>query len=154
MGLERLLQHPGRGGCGVGAIVDLHGRASHALIEDALAALGGQARAALRDVFHVLVGEGMVPEEDFPLTFWRVKAELEHRVRELYVASFSPKTMVYKALATGEQLRAFYSDLADPSFATDAVLFHRRFSTNTFSNWYLAQVFRALGHNGEINTIK
>src|SRR6185503_3471501 len=52
-------------------------------------ALGAQARTSLREIFHVLVGEGMVPEEDFPLTFWRVKAELEQRVRELYVASFS-----------------------------------------------------------------
>src|SRR5438105_2561706 len=118
--LERYRSHPGRGGCGVGAIVDLRGRASHELIDWALRGLS------------------------------RLKLEMEERIRDLYVASFSPSTVVYKALATSEQLRRFYRDLADPDLRTDALIFHRRYSTNTFSNWYLAQVFRTLGHNGEI----
>jgi glutamate synthase domain-containing protein 2/glutamate synthase domain-containing protein 1/glutamate synthase domain-containing protein 3 len=117
-------------------------------------ALGAQARASSCEIWQVIAGEGMVPPEELLLSCWRVKVEWEQRLREIYIASFSPRTLVYKALATGRQLRAFYPDLADPSFGTDAVVFHRRFSTNTFSNWYLAQVFRTLGHNGEINTIK
>ena len=241
--LERYRNHPGRGGCGVGAIVDLTGKASHALVADALAALGclehrggsledtgdgaglllatdqrffrrfiaagrtlpeghnlsvgvvffppgqssnvphwqrttdailrrhglmplgwrrvptdeaalgAQAKAGRRDVWQVLVGEGMVPPEDLPLAFFRVKAAVERDTRELYFASFSPRTLVYKALCTGPQLARFYPDLCGPELMTNAVVFHRRYSTNTFSNWYLAQVFRTLGHNGEINTI-
>jgi glutamate synthase domain-containing protein 2/glutamate synthase domain-containing protein 1/glutamate synthase domain-containing protein 3 len=117
-------------------------------------ALGAQALSSRRDVWQVLIGEGMVPEERMPLALFKVKQALEQRVRDLYVASFAKKTLVYKALATGEQLRRFYPDLSDPALETDVVVFHRRYSTNTFSNWYLAQVFRTLCHNGEINTIK
>ena len=84
----------------------------------------------------------------------RLAPALERQIRDLYIASFSPRTLVYKALASAEQFRRFYPDLRDPELRTDAVIFHRRYSTNTFSNWYLAQVFRILGHNGEINTIK
>ena len=96
----------------------------------------------------------MVAHEDLARTLWKVKAELERQVRDLYVASLSPRTLVYKALATGEQLTRFYRDLRDPDLRAEAAVFHRRYSTNTFSNWYLAQVFRTLAHNGEINTIK
>ncbi|MHB8873791.1 MAG: glutamate synthase large subunit [Myxococcaceae bacterium] len=242
--LERHRNHPGRGGCGVGAIVDLSGTPSHELVQLALrglccmehrggaiddtgdgaglllsldrdffsrfispgrrlpenqhlavgvlffpvgersnlphwqreidstlrrhgllplgwrhvpvepSALGAKAQASRREVWQVLVGEGMVPLEDLPRTMFRVKALLERQVRDLYVASFSPHTLVYKALATGTQLERFYPDLRDPGLRTEAVIFHRRYSTNTFSNWYLAQAFRTLCHNGEINTIK
>jgi glutamate synthase domain-containing protein 2/glutamate synthase domain-containing protein 1/glutamate synthase domain-containing protein 3 len=117
-------------------------------------AIGRQALVSRRDVWQVLIGEGMVAHEDLPRTLWRVKATLEQQVRDLYVASLSPRTLVYKALATGEQLPRFYRDLRDPALRAEAVVFHRRYSTNTFSNWYLAQVFRTLCHNGEINTIK
>ncbi len=116
--------------------------------------LGRQAYASRREVWQLLVGEGMVSREDLPLTLFRVKQSLEHALRDVYVASLSADTLVYKALATGEQLARFYPDLKDERLRTDAVVFHRRYSTNTFSNWYLAQVFRTLGHNGEINTIK
>ena len=242
--VRRHVEHPGRGGCGVGAIADLAGKASHDLVEQALAALGclehrggvigdtgdgaglllrtdreffarfitagrrlpdghtlvvgvlffprgedsnlphwqheidailrrhglaplgwrhvpvddtalgAQARDSRRDVWQVLVGEGMVPREDLAQTLFRVKAVLEQRIHDLYIASLSARTVVYKALATGDQLRRFYPDLSDPTLRTSTVVFHRRYSTNTFSNWTLAQVFRVLGHNGEINTIK
>jgi glutamate synthase domain-containing protein 2/glutamate synthase domain-containing protein 1/glutamate synthase domain-containing protein 3 len=124
----------------------------HVPVDDA--ALGRKAHEARRDIWQVLVGEGMVPREDLPATIYRVKARLEATIRDLYIASFSPSTLVYKALATGEQLRKFYKDLDDPELRAEVVVFHRRYSTNTFSNWYLAQVFRVLCHNGEINTIK
>ncbi|MEJ7734089.1 MAG: glutamate synthase-related protein, partial [Polyangiaceae bacterium] len=117
-------------------------------------ALGEKARLSRRDVWQVLLGEGMVAHEDLPRTLWKVKAELERQVRDLYVASLSARTLVYKALATGEQLTRFYKDLRDPELRAEAAVFHRRYSTNTFSNWYLAQAFRTLAHNGEINTIK
>ncbi|MFO0758440.1 MAG: glutamate synthase large subunit [Byssovorax sp.] len=118
------------------------------------AALGKNAAASRRDIWQVLIGEGMVAPEDLNRTMYRVKALLERQIHDLYVASLSPRTLVYKALSTGEQLTRFYPDLQNPDLRTEAVVFHRRYSTNTFSNWYLAQVFRVLGHNGEINTIK
>jgi glutamate synthase domain-containing protein 2/glutamate synthase domain-containing protein 1/glutamate synthase domain-containing protein 3 len=122
-------------------------------------ALGAGARAAARDVWQVLIGEGMVAPSDDALgrALFLVKHHLERWFRDLYVVSLSPHTLVYKALATGAQLERLYPDLADSStgaMASDVAVFHRRYSTNTFSNWYLAQCFRTLCHNGEINTIK
>ncbi|MFO0587661.1 MAG: glutamate synthase large subunit [Polyangiaceae bacterium] len=124
----------------------------HVMVDES--ALGKEAALARRDVFQVMVGEGMVPDEDLARTLHRVKAQIEQQIHDIYVVSLSPSTLVYKALATGEQLRRFYPDLSDPELSADVAVFHRRYSTNTFSNWYLAQVFRTLGHNGEINTIK
>jgi glutamate synthase domain-containing protein 2/glutamate synthase domain-containing protein 1 len=117
-------------------------------------ALGDKARASRRDVWQVLIGEGMIEEAELGRALYEVKHHLERWFRDLYVASLQPRTLVYKALATGDQLARFYPDLTDPALTTDVAVFHRRYSTNTFSNWYLAQCFRSLCHNGEINTIK
>jgi glutamate synthase domain-containing protein 2/glutamate synthase domain-containing protein 1/glutamate synthase domain-containing protein 3 len=70
-----------------------------------------------------------------------------------YFCSLSSQTVVYKGLLTPEQLPAFYSDLADPEFASPFAIFHQRYSTNTRPSWSLAQPFRWVAHNGEINTI-
>ena len=70
-----------------------------------------------------------------------------------YFCSLSARTVVYKGLLTPEQLPAFYSDLADPDFASPFAIFHQRYSTNTNPSWSLAQPFRFVAHNGEINTI-
>ncbi|MGI8667409.1 MAG: glutamate synthase large subunit, partial [Jatrophihabitans sp.] len=72
---------------------------------------------------------------------------------ELYFPSLSGRTLVYKGMLTTAQLATFYPDLSDPAFATAIVLVHSRFSTNTFPSWPLAQPFRMIAHNGEINTI-
>src|SRR5258706_4970679 len=126
----------------------------HVPVDDS--ALGAGARASRRDVWQVLIGEGMVPPSDDELgrALFSVKHHLERWFRDLYVASLSPHTLVYKALAPGAQLERLYPALADPSLASDVAVFHRRYSTNTFSNWYLAQCVRSLCHNGDINTIK
>jgi glutamate synthase domain-containing protein 2/glutamate synthase domain-containing protein 1/glutamate synthase domain-containing protein 3 len=70
-----------------------------------------------------------------------------------YVCSLSSRTIVYKGLLTPEQLPAFYPDLADARFASSFAIFHQRYSTNTRPSWALAQPFRCIAHNGEINTI-
>ncbi len=70
-----------------------------------------------------------------------------------YFCSLSSRTVVYKGLLTPEQLPAFYPDLADPDFASPFAIFHQRYSTNTNPTWSLAQPFRFVAHNGEINTI-
>jgi glutamate synthase (ferredoxin) len=73
---------------------------------------------------------------------------------DFYIASLCRKTIVYKAMTTSDGLAQFYTDLKDQSFKSNWALFHRRFSTNTVSRWPLAQPFRLLAHNGEINTLK
>ncbi|MCT0217561.1 glutamate synthase large subunit [Synechococcus sp. CS-1329] len=72
---------------------------------------------------------------------------------DLYFASFSGRTLVYKGMVRSEVLAAFYADLRDPRFAVSFAVYHRRFSTNTLPRWPLAQPMRLLGHNGEINTL-
>ncbi|MCT0213740.1 MULTISPECIES: glutamate synthase-related protein [unclassified Synechococcus] len=72
---------------------------------------------------------------------------------DLYFASFSGRTIVYKGMVRSEVLQAFYGDLRDQRFAVSFAVYHRRFSTNTLPRWPLAQPMRMLGHNGEINTL-
>jgi glutamate synthase (NADPH/NADH) large chain len=72
---------------------------------------------------------------------------------ELYFASLSARTIVYKGMLTTAQLPKFYPDLTDERFTTAIALVHSRFSTNTFPSWPLAQPFRLIAHNGEINTV-
>ncbi len=73
---------------------------------------------------------------------------------DIYIPSFSSRTIVYKGLMLGSQLTNFYSDLADPDYRSAIVLYHQRYATNTVPTWRRAQPFRLLGHNGEINTIQ
>lgn len=72
----------------------------------------------------------------------------------VYICSLSARLVGYKGLMTSPQLGEFYKDLQDPAFETGVATFHRRYSTNTFPNWTLAQPFRLTCHNGEINTVK
>lgn len=73
---------------------------------------------------------------------------------DFYICSLSTRTMVYKGMLTPEQLRDYYLDLSDPDFESAIAMVHSRFSTNTMPAWKLAQPFRMLCHNGEINTIR
>jgi glutamate synthase (ferredoxin) len=72
---------------------------------------------------------------------------------DLYFASISARTLVYKGMVRSEVLDRFYADLRDPRFSVNFAVYHRRFSTNTLPRWPLAQPMRLLGHNGEINTL-
>jgi glutamate synthase (ferredoxin) len=72
---------------------------------------------------------------------------------DFYIPSFSAKTIVYKGMVRSEQLGQFYLDLSNPRFESRFAVYHRRFSTNTMPRWRLAQPFRLIGHNGEINTL-
>src|SRR5580704_8684649 len=90
---------------------------------------------------------------DFELQLFRLRQELEGVSNAGYYCSFSSRTIVYKGLLTPEQLAPFYLDLNDPEFESAFVVFHQRYSTNTQPSWSLAQPFRFVAHNGEINTI-
>lgn len=83
--------------------------------------------------------------------FLRKRAERESN---LYFSSLSSRTIVYKGMVTTLQLEPFYPDLSDARFASTLALVHSRYSTNTFPSWPLAQPFRMIAHNGEINTIR
>ncbi|WP_082863670.1 glutamate synthase large subunit [Aurantiacibacter atlanticus] len=75
-------------------------------------------------------------------------------LEKLYMPSFSSRTMVYKGLLLANQVGSFYDDLRDPDCESALGLVHQRFSTNTFPSWRLAQPFRLIAHNGEINTVR
>ena len=76
------------------------------------------------------------------------------KLQDFYVASFSSRSIIYKGMFLAEALSEFYPDLMDSRFISRFAIFHQRYSTNTFPSWDLAQPFRTLAHNGEINTIK
>src|SRR5690606_32589285 len=84
----------------------------------------------------------------------RAEKRLERVDPHAYVASLSAATISYKGMVMPEALPRFYPDLTDPRLETSVCLFHQRFSTNTLPQWRLAQPFRFLVHNGEINTIQ
>ena len=77
----------------------------------------------------------------------------EAGIRDFYIASCSSRTIVYKGLFNAPQLAKFFSDLTSPLFKTASVVFHQRYSTNTFPTWRLAHPYRMMAHNGEINTL-
>ena len=92
---------------------------------------------------------------------YTIRRVLENRAQadgfspeEFYVPSLSCRTIVYKGMFVAPELEAFYPDLTDPRFESSFALVHQRYSTNTFPSWPLAQPFRTLAHNGEINTLR
>jgi glutamate synthase (ferredoxin) len=89
----------------------------------------------------------------FELQLFRLRQELETVPASGYYCSLSSRSIVYKGLLTPEQLAPFYPDLSNPEFGSTFVIFHQRYSTNTQPSWSLAQPFRFVAHNGEINTI-
>ena len=104
----------------------------------------------IRQCFFAPVDEAADLESDL----FRLRKEVESKaLDDTYFCSLSSRTVVYKGLLTPEQLPAFYSDLANPDFVSRFAIFHQRYSTNTNPSWSLAQPFRFVAHNGEINTI-
>jgi glutamate synthase domain-containing protein 2/glutamate synthase domain-containing protein 1/glutamate synthase domain-containing protein 3 len=119
--------------------------------------IGPESRASMPQVWHLYLKSTV---EGADLDYWTYKFRLrlekgfsERKWTGVYIPSLNRHTVVYKGLLTNPQLINFYDDLRDPELETGLCLFHRRFSTNTFPNWALAQPFRMLAHNGEINTV-
>ena len=82
------------------------------------------------------------------------KVASDTQLKEFYICSFSSRSIVYKGMFLAEMLSEFYIDLNDKKLTSRFAVFHQRYSTNTFPSWDLAQPFRTLAHNGEINTLK
>jgi glutamate synthase (ferredoxin) len=126
--------------------------------------IGDLATTSEPAIYQLFVGWGNSIDnaDDFERKLYVVRKVAEMRIRELadeegyafYVASLSCRTIVYKGQLMAHQLERYFPDLSDPEMITSLALVHQRFSTNTFPSWELAQPFRYLGHNGEINTLR
>jgi glutamate synthase (ferredoxin) len=114
---------------------------------------GPRALATLPDIQQCFfASESETSNLEFLLFLFRKEAEAAAPAGT-YFSSLSCRTVVYKGLLTPFQLPAFYADLRDPDFETPFAIFHQRYSTNTQPSWAMAQPFRFVAHNGEINTI-
>ncbi len=117
----------------------------------------GKVARESRPVFEQLfIGAGEVADQDaFERKLYVIRRQAELKFgADLYVASCSSKTLVYKGMLISGQLPEFFPDLADERVASAVCLVHSRFSTNTFPSWDLAHPFRVIAHNGEINTLR
>ena len=119
--------------------------------------LGAAAREVEPDIKQIFVtGVSEEKVDAFPRTLYIIRKKIEKRVndRDFYICSLSNTSIIYKGMLTSGQLRRYFPDLSSPYFTSGLALVHSRFSTNTFPTWSLAQPFRLLAHNGEINTIR
>ena len=124
--------------------------------------IGIKAQATRPEIEQIMIA-GPAPEDqsadEFEKTLYLVRRRIEKRIiaaqiQGFYICSLSCRSIVYKGLFLAESLSLFYPDLQDRRFESRVAIFHQRYSTNTFPQWWLAQPFRCLAHNGEINTIR
>ncbi len=120
-------------------------------------ALGEQALSTLPTITQVFVApNSLMGARRFDALVYLSRKEIEHALKndpDFYIASFSSSVVSYKGLVMPTHIQEFYPDLADPDFEIAFCLFHQRFSTNTLPQWKLAQPFRSIAHNGEINSV-
>ena len=121
---------------------------------DCLGEAAAESEPAIKQVFITGVSDDKVAE--FERTLYLIRKKIECRIedKDFYICSLSNKNIVYKGMLSSLQLRQYYPDLTNSYFTSGLALVHSRFSTNTFPTWSLAQPFRLLAHNGEINTIR
>ncbi|MDG1738856.1 MAG: glutamate synthase large subunit [Paracoccaceae bacterium] len=122
--------------------------------------LGDKANATRPEIEQILISNSKgVDEVTFERELYVIRRRIEKAanaagIGELYIASLSCRSIIYKGMMLAEQVAVFYPDLMDERFESAFALYHQRYSTNTFPQWWLAQPFRMLAHNGEINTLK
>ena len=121
-------------------------------------ALSQRARNVRPGAIEQLLLRCNAPADEVEAFLYRCRLELRHKFREagldVYVPSLSARLVSYKALATSFQFVELYPELSRDDFESGVVIFHRRYSTNTYPNWSLGQPFRYSCHNGEINTVR
>ena len=124
--------------------------------------IGQKAQATRPEIEQIMIA-GPLPgdqdESEFEKNLYLVRRRIEKRIiaaqiTGFYICSLSCRSIIYKGLFLAESLSVFYPDLVDQRFESRVAIFHQRYSTNTFPQWWLAQPFRCLAHNGEINTIR
>ncbi|WP_120499482.1 glutamate synthase large subunit [Roseovarius sp. EL26] len=122
--------------------------------------LGEKANATRPEIEQILISNAKdIDEDDFERELYVIRRRIEKAVTEaningLYIASLSCRSIIYKGMMLAEEVAVFYPDLMDERFISSFAIYHQRYSTNTFPQWWLAQPFRMLAHNGEINTLK
>ncbi|PZX06040.1 glutamate synthase large subunit [Celeribacter halophilus] len=122
--------------------------------------LGEKANATRPEIEQILISNSKgVDEETFERELYVIRRRIEKAAqaagaRDLYICSLSCRSIIYKGMMLAEQVAVFYPDLMDERFESAFAIYHQRYSTNTFPQWWLAQPFRMLAHNGEINTLK
>ena len=121
---------------------------------DCLGEAAAESEPAIKQVFITGVSDDKVAV--FERMLYLIRKKIERRIHDkyFYICSLSSKNIVYKGMLSSLQLRQYYPDLTNSYFTSGLALVHSRFSTNTFPTWSLAQPFRLLAHNGEINTIR
>ena len=125
-----------------------------------ISCLGEKANATRPEVEQILISNSKgVDEETFERELYVIRRRIEKavtaaQVNDFYVCSLSCRSVIYKGMMLAEQVSVFFPDLEDERFVSAFAIYHQRYSTNTFPQWWLAQPFRMLAHNGEINTLK
>jgi glutamate synthase (NADPH/NADH) large chain len=121
--------------------------------------IGAKANATRPEIEQIMIAAAPgQPDDRFEADLYIIRRLIENQVLEenindFYICSLSCRSVIYKGMFLAEQLSAFYPDLLDERFTSRFALYHQRYSTNTFPTWRLAQPFRMLAHNGEINTL-
>jgi glutamate synthase (NADPH/NADH) large chain len=124
-----------------------------------VACIGEKANATRPEIEQIMLWNARgVPEDVFERELYIIrrkieKAAIEAQIPELYLCSLSCRSIIYKGMFLAASLTDFYPDLLDERFVSRFAIYHQRYSTNTFPTWRLAQPFRMLAHNGEINTV-
>ncbi len=124
-----------------------------------ISVIGEKANATRPEIEQILVANAKATgARQFEIDLFIIRRRIEKQVlaesiRDFYICSLSCRSVIYKGMFLAEQLTAFYPDLADERFVSNFAIYHQRYSTNTFPSWWLAQPFRMLAHNGEINTL-
>ena len=117
-----------------------------------------KANATRPEIEQILISNAKgVDEETFERELYVIRRRIEKAaagIRDFYICSMSCRSIIYKGMMLAETVSIFYPDLQDPRFESAFAIYHQRYSTNTFPRWWLAQPFRMLAHNGEINTLK
>ena len=122
--------------------------------------LGEKANATRPEIEQILISNSKgVDEDTFERELYVIRRRIEKAaaaalVTGLYLCSLSCRSIIYKGMMLAEQVAEYYPDLMDERFESAFAIYHQRYSTNTFPQWWLAQPFRMLAHNGEINTLK
>jgi glutamate synthase (NADPH/NADH) large chain len=124
--------------------------------------IGDKAMLTRPEIEQIMIAGPMPDQEslaEFEKKLYLVRRRIEKKLIEAqvqgcYICSLSCRSIIYKGLFLAEELSVFYPDLRDERFTSRVAIFHQRYSTNTFPQWWLAQPFRCLAHNGEINTIR
>ena len=135
----------------------IHGWRQVPVVSEVIGDIANESRPEIEQI--IIAAKPDCTPEQFETELYIIRRRIERAVHAssingFYICSLSARSIIYKGLFKAEQLTEFYPDLNDARFISNFAIFHQRFSTNTAPAWHLAQPFRVIAHNGEINTLK